>query len=914
MVGKRLGPYQVLAKLGEGGMGEVYRARDTRLDRVVAIKVLPAATAADPEFRARFEREARAISQLNHPHICTLFDVGEENGVSFLVMEHIEGDTLADRLAKGALPIDRALEYAVEIADALDKAHRRGITHRDLKPGNVMLTKAGTKLLDFGLAKIGLIQTPGSTETRLAPALATGADAAPLTSRGSLLGTFQYMAPEQLEGLEVDARADIWAFGCVLYETVTGNRAFEGKTQASLIAAILEREPAPLDTLHRDVPPALSRLVRTCLAKDPDDRFQTAHDLRLQLEWIQEGSAAALSAPVVAHGIRRNTLMWTIVTVAVAGLTGIAVWRLKPSPIDRHVVGRFEYVLPEGQHFTRPNSHDIALSPDGTKLVYVANNQLYLRWMNQLDAQPIPGTTNVDPLEPVFSPDSQSVAFFAPKRGRAGVMLFKVALAGGQPQQLCDIPGLPWGVSWRNGLIAFGQNTRGRSQAETVSGIQIVPDSGGTPRTVASVDGDKEPAGHPQLLDDGRHVLFVVIPNGATEDEGQFVVQSLDGGQRRALLTRGTDPRVLPTGHLVYVHDSTLNARTFDPETLIVGEGSVQVADGITQSLGAGSTGQFAISSSGVLALLSGLGRSTLVWVGRQGQETNIPSATPRAYGRPRLSPNGTRIAFTSLDQGKRHIWVLDLAREAPAPIPVTSGATVENNLVWQDDNQIIYSSGVPPASRALFRKTFDAPTPEPLTKTAVGSVTSVSPDKKYVVYQTSEGVDASDLMLLSLEGGGTPRPLFVDPNYGERNGEISPDGQWIAYESWETGRPEVYVRPFPDVERRRFPKVSTDGGAKPVWARSGQELFYIQYEAGRDYSLMRVAVQRTDATLTFGAPTQLFPVLPYDSGTTREFDVSLKGDRFLMVKQAGDSSLRPSIVIVTNRFDELRARVPTGR
>ena len=412
--GTQLGPYRIESAIGSGGMGEVHRARDTRLDRIVAIKVLPTAFASDPQFRERFDREARTISTLNHPHICTLHDVGTQDGVAFLVMEYLEGQTLADRLQKGPLAVDDTLRYALQIADALDTAHRSGIVHRDLKPGNVMLTKSGAKLLDFGLAKLADGTIPSGGETRLM----STARAAAITSQGTLLGTFQYMAPEQLEGQEADARADLWAFGCVLYEMATGTRAFDAKTQASLIASILERQPRPMAELQPMTPPAFERIVRTLLAKDREERFQSAFDVALQLKWVQEGESAAPAA-VIARRRRRERIGWLCASLVLASAAGLASWWLKPAPHLSHVVSRFEYALPEGQMFTRTGRHLVAISPDGTKIVYVANQQLYLRALDQLDAQPIAGT-NEDPLEPVFSPDGQLDRLFCP--GRRGFL------------------------------------------------------------------------------------------------------------------------------------------------------------------------------------------------------------------------------------------------------------------------------------------------------------------------------------------------------------------------------------------------------------------------------------------------------------------------------------------------------------
>ena len=490
-----LGPYRIDSSLGAGGMGEVYKACDSRLDRIVAIKVLPARLASDPQFLERFDREARSISALNHPNICTLYDVGEASIVGshasthFLVMEYLEGETLAERLGRGPLTVAEALRIASGIISALAEAHRHGIIHRDLKPGNVFLVRGSSssavptaKLLDFGLAKLG-------SATSVSGGLITATGTAPLTARGTILGTLQYMAPEQLEGGEADARTDIFAFGALVYEIVTSRKAFDGRSQASLLGAILKDDPPPISQLQPLAPPALDFLVRVCLAKDPDARFQTAHDVLLYLTWIAEGgSAAGVAAPVVMHRKRRERAMWVAAAIALAVSTGGAVWWVVRSPAERHVVSRFEFPLPEGQTFARTGRHVVAISPDGTKIVYHANLHLYVRALDRLDAQPIRGT-NEDPSEPVFSPDGTWIAYFA----GGGRTLKKVPVSGGSPVTIAELPAPPNGASWRDGQIVFAI-TAGDS-----SGIYGVPDGGGALKRLISVDPAVERASQPEL-------------------------------------------------------------------------------------------------------------------------------------------------------------------------------------------------------------------------------------------------------------------------------------------------------------------------------------------------------------------------------------------------------------------------------
>jgi Tol biopolymer transport system component/predicted Ser/Thr protein kinase len=901
--GTRLGPYQIEAPIGAGGMGEVYRAKDTRLDRLVAIKVLPASLAGDPEFRERFEREARSISQLTHPHICTLYDVGNQDGVNYLVMEYLEGESLAQRLRKGPLPVAQALDCALEIADALDKAHRRGIVHRDLKPGNVMLTKAGAKLLDFGLAKIGAVTAPGAVETKLltSPAENAGNVAAPLTSQGSLLGTFQYMAPEQVEGQDADARADIWAFGCLLYEMATGQRAFEGKTRASLIASILEREPRPMAELQPMTPPALGRVVRTCLAKDPDDRFQTAHDLWLQLQWIAEGgSAAGLAAPVVAHRKSRERALWMGAALGLAAIVGAAAWWLKPAPPETHVVTRFVYPLPDGQAFSRTGRHSLAISPDGTKIVYVANQQLYVRAMEQLDAQPLRGASE-DPVEPVFSPDGQWIAYFVAGSGSGGFLLRKIAVAGGAPVTLCSVASLPFGASWQHGLIAFGQYSQGRLNA-----IQAVVDTGGTPRTLVSLDVKEGRPVQPQLLDDGAHVLFTIIPLGAAGTEGQIVVQGLDDGRRTVLANGGTNAQILPTGQLLYIHDATLLAQPIDLKRLAVTGGPVPIVEGVFEPPVSGA-GQFAVSRTGTLAYWPGRAsgeQRVMVWVDRQGHEQPI-AAKPRTYSYPRLSPDDTKIAVDSADE-ENDIWIWDLVKETPTRL--TFGPGTEGYPAWMPDGRYVVfaslQSGAPGPD--IFRKAADGTGAlEPLTKNGTGgSPQSISQDGKFLVYRTG---GPYNLMLLSLEGGNAATPLLADPKFNELNGVVSPDGRWIAYESSESSPTEVFVRPFPNVDGGRW-QVSSGGGTRPLWARSGRELYFASSAPVR---LMAVAIQ-PGAAFSFGKPEPLFDLTPYAfmGPPGRKYDVTKDG-RFLMTKPvAAEVFTHQTIVVVSHWFDEVRARV----
>jgi serine/threonine protein kinase len=534
--GARLGPYEILAPIGAGGMGEVYRARDSRLGREVAIKVLPEHLSSSEELRHRFEREARTISQLSHPHICALYDVGREEGHEFLVMELLEGETLADRLGRGPLPIDQVLRHGIEIADALDRAHRSGVVHRDLKPGNVMLTKSGVKLLDFGLAKLHAAETPGASGVTSLPTVTPQSQ--PLTSRGTILGTFQYMSPEQLEGREADARSDLFAFGCVLYEMATATKAFTGKSQASLIGAIMHSEPPPISTLQPMAPPALNRVVQGCLAKDPENRWNTAHDVMLQLQWIAEGgSQAGVPAPVAARRKSRERLAWIVAGVALAAAAGLAVGFVRRAP-ERLRPLRFEIQTPEGvTSIDTPR-----ISPDGQIVAFNATDsasrsQIWVRPMGSVSARPLPGTEGT--TRPFWSPDSRFLGFFA--QGK----LQKIELNGGPAQKICDSPTGSDGTWSPEGVILF--------DGRTADPIYRVSAAGGIPTVAVAADpkrGETQ-VGWPEFLPDGRHFLYMVLHQKT--EENSYRIGSLDSKDGDRLAPAQSLITYAPPGYLLFV-------------------------------------------------------------------------------------------------------------------------------------------------------------------------------------------------------------------------------------------------------------------------------------------------------------------------------------------------------------------------
>ncbi|MFY9529704.1 MAG: protein kinase [Candidatus Acidiferrales bacterium] len=896
MIGRTLGPYSIVEKIGAGGMGEVYRARDTRLNRMVAIKVLPTHLADRPELRERFDREARTIASLNHPHICTLHDIGHQDGTDYLVMEYLEGETLAARLAKGPLPLDQVLQYAIEIADALDKAHRKGVTHRDLKPGNIMLTKSGTKLLDFGLAKLKQGAAPANVQLSELP---TAND--PLTAQGTMVGTLQYMAPEQLEGKEVDARTDIFAFGAVVYEMATGKRAFEGKSQASVIGAILKDDPPPISSLQPMTPPALDRVVKRCLAKDPDERCQNAKDLTDELKWIAEGgSQIALTPVAAAKGIRalgrRALILSTGALSLVAAITGVAVWNLKPSPSPPpKPVSRFTITLPPSQRLAGLESGPaVALSPDGTHLVYVAaqggTQQLYLRAMDSLEARPIPDTEGA--INPFFSPDGQWVGFFADQK------LKKVSVSGGAALTLGDAT-LPRGPSWSShGMIAFAPTN--------VSVLQQVSDAGGTPQPLTRLEKGDVSQRWPEFLPGGKAVLFATGPSAINFTNAQVAVQSLGTGERRNLIQGGTYPRYASSGHLLYTQGGSLMAVPFDPQRLAVTGAAVPVLEGVLQSSSSGAA-QYSLSATGSLVYVAGgvqAEQRRLVWVSRNGAEQ--PLAAPvHAYVNPRLSPDGRRVAVVIAEQ-ETQVWLYDLSRETLTRFTFEGNTNL--NPAWTLDGKRIAFNSNKEGPRNVFWQLADGSGGlERLTTSEYPHVpSSWSPDGQLLAFIEVNPTTGLDIWVLRL--GDRKAQPFLRTRFNETSPRFSPDGRWLAYISDESGRYEIYVQPYPGPGGKW--QISTEGGTEPVWNPNGRELFY---RSGDKMMAVDIASQPSFAA---GTPRMLFEG-QYEPtpATTPNYDSPPDGQRFLMLKPVEQAQAAPTQMnVVLNWFEELKRRVPPGK
>ncbi len=880
--GSRLGPYEVLASIGAGGMGEVYRARDTRLDRTVAIKVLPQHLASKPELRQRLEREARAISSLNHPHICTLYDVGREGDTDFLVMEYLEGETLAERLIKGPLPPDQLLRYAVEIADALDKAHRQGVTHRDLKPGNVMITKNGSKLLDFGLAKSAI---PGAEMSA-----ATMTKAAPLTQQGAIMGTFQYMAPEQLEGKEADARSDIHAFGAVLFEMATGRRAFSGKSQASLIVSIMESEPPAPSSISGLSPPALDRVVKVCLAKDPDERWQTAHDLKLQLAWIAEGGSsltgaltgAGLPAPAVARHRTREYASWAAAGVFFLAALLIGWIHLRETP-ERAGPVRFTFTAPD-QWSPRPVDWPV-VSPDGKLLVMGAakdeRGSLWIRPLNSFAFQQLPGTEGG--YYPFWSPDSQWIGFFA--NGK----LQKIAAAGGPVQTICDAR-QGQGGAW---FDKSGPDKGGNSQGIIVFAPRVGGDvlfqvsaAGGEAKPFTKFDSSRGETSHqtPQFLPDGRVIYFAV--SSKPEYQGTYIASA--EGKTEKLLLRGDSvaafTRQLGQDMLLFLRQDTLMAQSFDTRSLELRGEAVPVAEHVGQL---GPFGLFSTSPNGVLVYRTGGSnrRLQLAWFDREGKPSGV-AGEPGEFTNPRLSPDGKKVAVGLMDPNikTRDLWILDLVRGTSSRLTFDKGD--DTNPIWSADGSKIVFTSDRRGHRDIYQKAANGLGTEELVaeSEAQKNMNDWSADGRYLVYDsnTEAGVYALPLF-------GDRQPVLVTKG---RCAQLSPDGKWISYSSSESGRMEVYVQNFPQPIGKW--QVSNNGGTEATWRGDGKELYYLQ----RD-SMMAVEVKASPAGFEAGIPKKLFESRVTGSGGKNRYVVTADGKRFLVVTPYTENTVLPLVVML---------------
>jgi eukaryotic-like serine/threonine-protein kinase len=872
--GTKFGPYEIGIPLGAGGMGEVYRAKDTRLDRSVAIKILPARFSADPVRKQRFEREAKTISSLNHPHICVLYDVGCQDGIDYLVMECVEGETLAKRLEKGPLPLEQVLKYGAQVADALDKAHRSGVVHRDLKPGNIMLTPTGAKLLDFGLAKPAAAVLTGATLTAATPR-------APMTEEGTIVGTFQYMSPEQVEGKEVDGRSDIFSLGAVLYEMLTGKRAFEGKSQLSVASAILEKDPEPISSLKPMTPSVLGHAINKCLAKSADDRWQSASDLASELKWITESSTQTVGLPSPRAVTKsREAIGWLVACAALVALLVVAMlWRNSNAPV------RTMYFSPP---FSFP-ARDIAIAPNGHTLALVAylesakKNVIWIYELGSANANSLADTEGA--TFPFWSPDSESVAFFADGK------LKKVERSGGPVQIVCDAPAGRGGTWNKDGVIVFTPEAipgPGR-------GLYRVEASGGTPVRISDPDVSRGEQNHrwPVFLPDGKHYLYLAANFSGQKGVNAVFAGSLDSNEKRFVVDATGNVAYVSAGYLLFPREKILFAQRFDIKRLaLAGEPTailtnLQYQPQIRRAV-------FAVSDGGLLAAQTGSGvaLSQPIWFDRRGNEVGTVGK-PNVYQNIFLSPDGRSVAVDIADMGSDNmnsdVWTLDLQRDSAKRLTFPPSNQVLP--VWSPDASRIMFSSNRETHFDLYMKNSDG-TQEEKRIADIKSFNQFpddwSRDGKYILYTGD-----NDLMLLTFPE--LKSSLFLKAPSVLKNAQFSPDGRWVAYASNETGKWEVYVTSFPDARGKW--QISTSGGEQPRWRGDGKELFYLS----SDYKMMAVPVT-TGAKFDAGTPVALFqaaPRQPISNNDRCVYDVSRDGQRFLVNTQVKNAETQPMSIIL---------------
>ena len=880
--GTRLGPYEVTAQIGAGGMGEVYQATDTKLEREVAVKILPEKMAERPDRMARFQREAKLLAALDHPHIAAIHGLHEEDGQHFLVMELVDGETLADRLRRGPLPVQDAFEVGRQIAEALEAAHDKDIIHRDLKPSNVMLTSKGrAKVLDFGLGRVLEREAfVSSIETGTTP---------DETGTGVVVGTAPYMSPEQARGEDVNQRTDIWAFGCVLFEMLTGKRAFPGGTTSDAIAAVLQQEP-DWEALPETAGPNVRSLLRRCLRKDKARRLHDIADAGIELEEALAEPVSLSSGTVslpAKPAVRQRIAYWAASIVAVAS-TGVIVWTLaRPEPVP-HSPLRLS-IVPSRSARLGPsyNSGVLALSPDGTRLVYVAwvagKTQLYLRPMDQLEATPIPSTEGA--RTPFFSPDGESVGFWLPDRG-----FMKVSLQGGTPTAIGD--GNYQGASWGpDGTVLFVE--RGQSGR-----LLLVSEDGGPPQDVTTVDRGEGERDHrwPQILPGGKTALFTLQAPSGRHDECGIGLLSLETGEWRVLFEGGTFARYLPSGHVVFTRYGSLLAVPFDLQRLeVTGDPTPVLEDVAMYRTG---YAYLAVSATGSLAYVPrryAPPERSLVWIDRQGRTMPV-TEDRRAYRRPRISPDGTRLAMGIRRADGQDVWVHDLRQRTWTRLTFEKDNEVP---VWSPDGRWLVFTSNREGNKYLFRIPADGSgAPERMKN---------SPSWAYVQNWSRDGRfllvwRAGDVSVLPLEEGAEAWPYLVTA-FDEEHSQFSPDGRWVAYASDESGRPEVYVRSFPD-PGRKWP-VSTSGGLAVRWSRDGRELFF----QGLDAKQVMVAAVRTEPTFRAEPPTPLFKS-EHPFGDAGDWDVMPDGQRFVAVLMDEEEPEPEQIVVIPNFADELKAKM----
>jgi eukaryotic-like serine/threonine-protein kinase len=872
--GTRLGPYEIVAPLGAGGMGEVFRAKDTRLDRTVAIKILPQQLSSDPTRKQRFEREAKTISGLNHPHICVLHDVGSQDGVDYLVMECMEGETLAKRLERGPMPAEQVLKFGAQIADALDKAHRAGIVHRDLKPGNIMLTSSGAKLLDFGLARPVVAMTNGLTLTAAIPTQS------PVTQEGTIVGTFQYMSPEQLEGKEVDGRSDIFSLGGVLYEMLTGKRAFEGKSQLSVATAILEREPESIRTTKPVTPAALEHAIQRCLAKDLEERWQVARDLAIELNWIAKSGnqpgAAVLRPDEKKVG---RWLAWGLLAagLAVGLVVGMLAWRTpKAAQPSMHFLAALPFP-----------SRGIALAPNGHTAAIVGYNEaerknvIWIYEVGDAESKMLPGTDGAN--FPFWSPDGKSLAFFADGK------LKRAEVGGGPVQTICEAPTGRGGTWNSEGTIVFTPS------GQLIDGLYQVSASGGTLKRISVPDEARKEDSHrwPQFLPDGKHFLFLAA-NVSGETEPNAIYAGALGSDMKKFITKSTaNPAYVEPGYLLFYRDQTLFAQRFDAQRLELSGEPAPLFSGLQFQPRIAHADYAAINGDTLLAQTGGaVSMTSLELYDRQGKVLQT-IGKPDVYANVTLSPDGKEIALDKTDTVTQNtdIWIYEVNKDSSRRL--TFNPAIDSRPTWSPDgSEVIFASSRNRQFKLFIKKADGSQEEQEIPAGSPDKADlycgSWSPDKKLILYERG-----TELWVLNLANHES-RP-FLKGNFVLKSEQISPDGRWVAYTSNESGQWEVYVTSFPEAHGKW--QVSSGGGEQPRWRGDGKELFFLSLDA----KIMSVPV-KTGTSFEAGSAVALFQANPREMVATSEqsaYDVSRDGQRFVINTKEKQADARPMTVIL---------------
>jgi serine/threonine-protein kinase len=898
--GSKLGPYEIVAPLGTGGMGEVYRARDKRLDRDVALKVLPEAFASDAQRMVRFEREAKVLASLNHPNIAVLYGFEESDKARALVMELVAGPMLAERIKQGPVALEEALPIAKQMAEALEYAHERGIIHRDLKPSNVKLTAEGqVKLLDFGLAK-ALEGETSEEELQNSPTLSAAA-----TRAGVMLGTAAYMSPEQARGKRVDRRADIWAFGCVLYEMLTGRDAFGGETTSDILACVIRAEP-DWSALAGSIPARIRELVRRCLQKDPRHRLQAIGEARIALDATIAGAsdepdtlARTTTQPVPRL---QRALPWAVASLATALAMAIGAFYWRASQPEPHQVLQASLLLPEplaGVFSPNPGS-PFALSRDGSRIVFVGSPegkppQLYVRELDQETATPIPGTENA--TQPFFSPDGEWIGFFADGKMR------KVQRGGGLITTLCDAP-IPHGASWASeDAIIYAPNLG--------SGLMRISSTAGPPQLLTTPDAKQQELSHrwPQLLPGNNAVLFTIqTTTQITYDDARIALLSLETGKWRTLFEGGSYARHVTSGHIVYARAGALMAVPFDLARLQVRGSPVPVQQGVVTTVATSGGAEYDVADSGLLAYVPGSTRPperSLVWVDRQGVSKELP-APVNSYVTPRISPDGRMLAVQIFNAGAEDLWIYDFSRNTLMRLTFSGGGGSAAPLWTPDGRKVVYRSRVPTltfrakpadgsgAEETLFGKELEDPGATPF---------AVSPDGRMLLFGRRNVTGAVGIYTISLDGRAKVQ-AFLQSTFNQSYPRFSPDGHWVVYTSNESGRDEIYVQPYPGPGGKWL--ISAEGGSYPLWARSGHEIFF-----RNDDKLMVIPVE-TQPAFKAGTSRMLFRGGNYVM--LQNYDVAPDGQHFLMIKEKEAPASSKEVSIVLHWTDELKRIVPSGK